>query len=670
MKFIDLKSCFDEDIMTIGGKARWLGMLNRIPNINVPEGICISTEYFEKFLSSHPCLNEIEKLRRDSLENPIHIRKNLSKIRNIIKNSELSYEFLEDIIEDLSSLGISLKDGIAVRSSSQCEDSRERSYAGIFSSTVNVCDLEELKQAILSTWASQFSELSYAYDLESVDASMAVVIQRMIYTDAYGVLFSKSPNDKGFMLIERGNSVSQIVDGMGVEQSFLVSRDTNEIMDNNDEDIRKFYSKLIENTIIIEKAFDMYCDIEWAIDHKKTYIIQCRPLTKYDSNFDYKIIEYGDVEGCEKVYLGDCERYYNKFLGKQYIFRREVIKNGFKVYKQIFLVVNKINMLKQAVSDCRKYFSDSEFVIVEFGNKEKTITCKLDKLEESLNKTIKDYSKVLCCVIGELIKADKSGYCCVNDEGECLIEYTKGRMSRIQKGTSEPIKVLIKNGKVSYISEPCIKKIDTVDDNTGERITVDLEGKEYPYLSETEIMALEKFTNLMGHSFQRASFEWYINSGKLYGKDISVESNTIYYNKEVPNIISQGSVVGVAYKISDLKALDSISEEYHLSLYAHEDGDYMVLKDNKIKKIIEELKSLNKPIIFAERPSNGILSFAHWIGGCVFKYGSVLSHIGICMREEKIPACINEELYDKVESKITMVEIRDGCPQILKDIQK
>lgn len=670
MKFIDLKVCFNEDVATIGGKAKWLGMLNKIPNIDVPEGICISTEYFERFLSSHPCLKEIDKLRRDSLENPIHTRKNLSKIREIIKDSELSVKFLEDITKDLNSLGISLKDGIAVRSSSQCEDNRKRSYAGIFSSTVNVCNTKALKQAILDTWASQFSEVSYVYDLESKDSSMAIVIQKMIYTNAYGVLFSKSPNDNRYMLIERGNSVSQIVDGVGAEQSFLVNRDTNELVDTEDEFVKQFYYGLINNTKIIEKAFDMYCDIEWAIDDKRTYILQCRPLTKYDSSFDYKIIEYGDLESCERVYLGECERYYNKFLGKQYIFRREVIKNGFKVYKQIFLVVNKINMLKKAVSDCRKYFSDSEFVIVEFGDKEKTITCKLDKLEESLSKAIKDYSKVLCCVIGELIKADKSGYCCINDEGECLIEYTKGRMSRIQKGTSDPIKVLIKNGKASYISKPCIKKIDTVDDNTGERITVDFESKEYPYLSETEIIALENFTNLMGNSFQRASFEWYSSLENLYGKDISVESNTIYYNKEVQNIISQGSAVGVAYKISDLKALDSISEEYHLSLYAHEEGDYMVLNDNKIKKIIEELKEMNKPIIFAERPSNGILSFANCIGGCVFKYGSVLSHIGICMREKKIPACINEELYDKVESKITMVEIKNGYPQILKGMHK
>ena len=76
----------------------------------------------------------------------------------------------------------------------------------------------------------------------------------------------------------------------------------------------------------------------------------------------------------------------------------------------------------------------------------------------------------------------------------------------------------------------------------------------------------------------------------------------------------------------------------------------------------------NKPIVFAKRPTNGILAFANLIGGCVFKYGSVLSHIGICMREKHIPSCINKELYDNVQNKQSIVEIDNGLVRILKKL--
>lgn len=665
MKFVNLKECYNKNIVEIGGKAKWLGKLKKIKEIQVPDGICIETKYYKNFLLNHKYNKDINQLKEDSIQFPIHARKNLSKIREIIKyKSKINDDFINDILQDLKEINIDIKDGIIVRSSSQCEDNESKSYAGVFTSTVSVCDIQTLKMAILNTWASQFSEVLFTYDIINSKSLMAIVIQKMVKAENYGVLFSKAPMDKRFMLVEGGNTVSQIVDGFTPNNTFFVDRNSKKIVDCHDKIIFDYYKELIDNSVLIENTFNMYCDLEWAIDGKSTYILQCRPITFYDNKFEYKIIEQDDVRDCENVYLGPCEKYLIKFIGKQYLFRKEVRNNEYNVYKQIFLIINESNVVDKAINKCISYFNECKFVIIEFGDKKKTVTCKVSDIYGVLHKQIEDEFKPIYCRIGELIDAEKSGYACINEKGECLIEYTEGRMTDIQKGIFEPIKVLIKDNNTLYISKPEIKIINTIDKNTGKKVNKEFNDKEYPYLRDNEIRDLEQFTKRMSKTFKNSSFEWYISDSKLFGKDISVESEVLFYTKEMHNIISPGSAKGIVYKINNLELLDEISEEYELSLYAHDENDYSVLKNPEVDKIIKELKKYKKPIIFAERPTNGILTFANWIGGCVFMHGSVLSHIGICMREKQIPSCINRELYDKVVDKQSIVEIKNGFAKI------
>lgn len=666
MKFIRLDICDKENQQIVGGKAKWLGKLINMKNINVPAGFCISTRYFEDFIDNCENKEEICRLKNECLKRPITARKNLSKIRDIILQSDIDETLINDIIADICELGIDLLEGIVVRSSSVCEDGKKMSYAGVFSSTTDVCDILTLKQAILMTWASQFSELCYVYDIDSVNSSMAVIIQKMVKTDLYGVMFSKAPYQNNLILIEMGNDVSQIVDGYEANKRYYVDREKREIV-NNSISTNEIVEKLVDVIFEIENYFSMFCDLEFAVYNDMIYLIQCRPQTNVNNFFEYKIINNDDVAECGDVYLGPCETYYNRYLGKQYLFRRAVLESGFSVYKQYFIIINDPNKLENAVIDCMAKFCGVDFVILEFGSEEKSITCKLIDLESILREKLSVRYPVYCR-IGELIDADKAGYICLNDNKEVLVEYTLGRMSGIQNGRVEPIKVLIDSFNATYLSKPEIKEIDIIDKNTGKRVTVNNKNLDYPYLTNTEELQLKSFANKLSQHFNNASFEWYINKGILYGKDISVETDNFKYNKGIKNVISMGKASGVAYVIEDLSTFDLISNKYNLSLYAHDNMEYQVYSDDTVMKLINELKSLNKPIIFAQRPTNGILPLSEYIGGCVFKYGSILSHIGICMREKKIPSCIVEKnIFETVISKKSIVEIEDGEVKIIND---
>ena len=664
MNFMRLDDCHEKEINEVGGKAKWLGKLMQIDDINVPVGFCISTIYYETFLVNCKNKEEINRLKKECIKNPIHARKNLSKIRDTILRSELGDKFINDIVEEICELGINLSEGVSVRSSSVCEDGGKKSYAGVFSSTTNVCDVFTLKQGILNTWASQFSELCYVYDINSVDNSMAVVIQEMVNTNLYGVLFSKAPHQDYLMLIEEGDKISQIVDGYNVSKRYFVDREKKTIVNEEDVVNSKIYD-LVDIAFKLEKRFKMFCDLEWAITKDKIYLLQCRPQTNFNNLFDYKLVNNDDIEECRNIYLGSCEAYFNKYIGKQYLFRRAVLKSGFSVYKQYFLIVNDSNKLKDAVQECKQKFHEVDFIILEFGQGKKAVMCKLSEMEIQLTKQMANECP-LYCRVGELINADKAGYVCVNKNKEVLIEYTKGRMSGIQNGSIEPIKVLISYNKTTYLSEPKIKTIEIIDKNTGKKIRVENTELEYPYLTKHEEKELKSFSNKMSDVFQKASFEWYINKGVLYGKDISTETKDLICNEDMKNVISRGKARGIAYFIEDLSIFDLISDTYDLSLYAHDNVEYKVYNDDKIINLIRELKQLDRPIIIAKRPTNGILPLSEYIGGCIFQHGSILSHIGICMREKNIPSCIIEEsLYESIENKKSIVEIEDRKVRII-----
>jgi len=85
---------------------------------------------------------------------------------------------------------------LAVRSSATCEDGREQSFAGMFSSCLNVRGAKELGAAIKSVHASASSVAVEAYRRTlgiTERPRMAIVIQEMIDASISGVAFSLDP---------------------------------------------------------------------------------------------------------------------------------------------------------------------------------------------------------------------------------------------------------------------------------------------------------------------------------------------------------------------------------------------------------------------------------------------------------------------------------------------
>ena len=165
----------------------------------------------------------------------------------------------------------------AIRSSAVAEDGKDKSFAGMFESKLNVRS-SELHKAIIDVRSSVSSERLKSYGIDGDDLRMAVIVMDMVDAKWSGTVFTRDPvENQDRMLMEYEEGVGGVVDG---------ERDTEIIFF----DTEQFYSDDINMPYFalhriwaearrLEGVFGTPVDIEWAIDYShKAWILQVRPI--------------------------------------------------------------------------------------------------------------------------------------------------------------------------------------------------------------------------------------------------------------------------------------------------------------------------------------------------------------------------------------------------------
>ena len=172
---------------------------------------------------------------------------------------------------------------------------------------------KDLFNSIKQCWASLFTPRAIFYRFENKmhkqKVSVAVVVQKMIQSEVSGITFTVHPvtEDKDQMIIEAGYGLGEaIVGGRITPDTYVISKKKKKILDKNissqsmmivrspkgiketnvpkaKQDKQKMSDKqitrLVEICKQIEKHYKFPCDIEWAIEKNKIYIVQSRPIT-------------------------------------------------------------------------------------------------------------------------------------------------------------------------------------------------------------------------------------------------------------------------------------------------------------------------------------------------------------------------------------------------------
>ena len=298
------------DAAIAGGKGASLGeMLNA--GIPVPDGYVVLSTTFDKFIEDTDLVQEVDAILDGVNHKEIHTVESASeKIKGLILSREMPHDIAEEIKTNFKSLGTKF---VAVRSSATAEDGAEHAWAGQLESYLNTTD-KDLLDKVKHCWASLFTPRAIFYRFEkglhSTRISVAVVVQKMVESEVSGIAFSVHPvtEDRNQSIIEAGFGLGEaIVSGSVTPDSYVVEKIPRRVIDKNIStqerglfrvetggnewrtiDEPKASSQVLgekqifdlsEIIVGIENHYGFPCDIEWAYEKGKFYIVQSRPIT-------------------------------------------------------------------------------------------------------------------------------------------------------------------------------------------------------------------------------------------------------------------------------------------------------------------------------------------------------------------------------------------------------
>jgi len=200
---------------------------------------------------------------------------------------------------------------VAVRSSAVVEDTAAASFAGIYSSRLNIASVEGVMEALEEIRRSATGPAAVAYCRKrgiSESPGMAAVVQESLIPDASGVLFMKDPLDGSRRMVIEGSwgLGEAVVAGQVTPDRWVLSPKGDLISSRiSDKDIaiipkgngtiqveiesaRRKLPCLNENSLcrLIELAnacghlFGTPQDIEWATAFNRVWLVQSRPITR------------------------------------------------------------------------------------------------------------------------------------------------------------------------------------------------------------------------------------------------------------------------------------------------------------------------------------------------------------------------------------------------------
>jgi pyruvate,water dikinase len=180
----------------------------------------------------------------------------------------------------------------AVRSSANLEDGLASSFAGQFTSVLDVQGVDETLQAIWSIWATTQSPAVDAYvgqnGANMQDLKMAVVIQEMVPPQVSGVAFSKNPmtgldeivveavRGSGAALVQEGVTPARWINKWGTWTS------TPDELSGEHGIKLGLIENVVRQTKEIARAYGRPVDLEWVFDGHKVTWVQLREITSLD----------------------------------------------------------------------------------------------------------------------------------------------------------------------------------------------------------------------------------------------------------------------------------------------------------------------------------------------------------------------------------------------------
>ncbi|MCO1595739.1 phosphoenolpyruvate synthase [Micromonospora sp. RHAY321] len=308
---LDLQDVDETQVAVVGGKGAHLGALSRIDGVRVPAGFCVTTDAFRRIMAEAPSIGDLlDRLSRLNPDDREAIRTHSEEIRRSIEGTAVPGDLAAAITGALARLGEQA--AYAVRSSATAEDLPTASFAGQQDTYLNVMGPTAVLEHVRRCWASLFTERAVTYRLRNGfdhrTVHMAVVVQRMVFPHASGILFTADPvtgNRKvasveasfglGEALVSGlvNPDVYKVRDGevvartVGAKQLAIHASPSGGTQEQAIDPERQEQPALTDAQVVrlvrlgrrIEAHFGRPQDIEWCLVDDDVQIVQSRPIT-------------------------------------------------------------------------------------------------------------------------------------------------------------------------------------------------------------------------------------------------------------------------------------------------------------------------------------------------------------------------------------------------------
>jgi pyruvate,water dikinase len=294
---------------TVGGKGANLAHLAHA-SFPVPPGFFIPTAVYREYVKA----NRLDEIIRAALadldpQNPQALETASHTIRSQFAKGSIPASLTDAIDAGYAWLGMP---AVAVRSSATAEDLPNLSFAGQQDTFLNVIGLDPLRQAIIACWSSLWTARAIGYrarnNVAQTDISLAVVVQKMVPSEASGVLFTANPltGNRTQTVIDATlglgealvsgqvepdhyviDSIRQTIVSKSLGSKALIIKGKPEggtVAEKGDASIR---TALQDATILalaklgqqVAATYHAPQDIEWAWADGELYLLQSRPIT-------------------------------------------------------------------------------------------------------------------------------------------------------------------------------------------------------------------------------------------------------------------------------------------------------------------------------------------------------------------------------------------------------
>jgi len=309
----------------VGGKMAGLGEIVRRTGLPVPPGFAITARAYRRLIEDNDLKDEIYRLLQsagpDDQRNLLILS---SQIRNKITESELPADVAKAILDAYAALcaPFGRTFPVSLRSSALGEDEAGQTFAGQFSSKLNVGP-EDILQCYKEIVASKYSPQAMTYrfnrGIPDEDVAMCVGVMAMVDAVAGGVIYSRNPldiRDDSVRIHSAFGLPKSVVDGSVGTDEFVFARETppklvERHIRQKDQEFTCLPGEgvcraenvgaramepsisdaqalaLAEATVTLEAMHGAPVDVEWAVDAAGAIqFLQCRELVQLPSQSD------------------------------------------------------------------------------------------------------------------------------------------------------------------------------------------------------------------------------------------------------------------------------------------------------------------------------------------------------------------------------------------------